>query len=204
MPLAGSLYRSEYAPVGGSGGAFITPMVYVTIIRLPAMQMEISFRWWRERNPKDYEIKKAGNKPTFTGILRDDWPTIRAKGIALGPYNPLDEFPDLYERFADISSEADAIKFVRAYGPLTHAGLKGKGDPIHIIQRQAESMAAGDLHVGLVLCPLHAVLVAGHDGIILQVKPTNLIGALWLQFADATAHRFANPTFANVDGRVGS
>jgi len=83
LPLAGSLYRSEYAPVGGSGGAFITPMVYVTIIRLPAMQMEISFRWWRERNPKDYEIKKAGNKPTFTGILRDDWPTICANALLL-------------------------------------------------------------------------------------------------------------------------
>jgi hypothetical protein len=146
------------------------------------MQMEISFRWWRERNPKDYEIKNAGMKH-LPGILRDDWPTIRAKGVALDPYNPLDEFPDLYERFADIKSEGDVVKFVRVYGPLTHDGLKGKGDTIHIIHRQAESMAAGDLHVGSVLCPLHAVLVAAHDGIILQVKPTNLLGALWLQFA---------------------
>jgi hypothetical protein len=156
------------------------------------METEISFGWWRERDPKDYEIKNAGNRPTFAGILRDDWPRIRAKGIALDPYNPIDEFPDLYERFARVRSEADVIKFVRAYGPLTHDGLGGKGDTIQKVQRQAESMAAGNLHVGLVLCNLDAVLAADHDGIHLRVKPANLLDALWLQFAQAASKGLAN------------
>ena len=161
-----------------------------------AMETEISFTWRRERNPKDYEIKNAGNRPTFTGIIRDDWPRIRAKRVALDQYKPLDELPDLYEQFARIKSEADAIKFVRAYGPLTHDGLKGKGDTIYTIQRQAESMAAGHLHVGLdvelVLCTLHATLAADHNGIHLKIEPANLLDALWLQFAQAVSRGLAN------------
>lgn len=162
------------------------------------MQTEISFGWWRERNQKDYEIKNAGNRPTFTGIIRDDWPRIRAKGAALDPYRPLDEFPDLYERFAKIKSEADAIKFVRAYGPLTCDGLNGKGDTIFLIQRQAESMAAGNVLAGaamldgVALCNLNAVLAADHDGLHLRIEPSNLRDALWLQFADAAFKGLAN------------
>src|SRR5262249_48236271 len=131
-------------------------------------------------------------RPSFTGILRDDWSRIVAKGIALDPYRPIDDHPNPYARFAKVRSEDDVIKFVRAYGPLTNDGLGGKGDTIFKILRQAESMAAGNLHVGLVLCTLNAGLVAAHNGIQLNVVPTDLLDALWLQFAQAQSKGRAN------------
>src|SRR5262249_45184831 len=78
-----------------------------------------------------------------------------------------------------------------------HDGLQGKGDIIHVIQRQAEGMAAGrlppyGLPVEWVLCDLHATLAAGHEGIHLRVEPTNLRDALWLQFAEAASLGLAN------------
>src|SRR5262249_35607027 len=116
----------------------------------------------------------------------------------LDQYNPIDEFPDLYERFARIKSEEDVIKFVRAYGPLTHDGLSGKGDTIHIIQGRAEGIAAGRLPpAGLggfefVMCDLHATLAADHVGIHLKTESSNLLDALWLQFAEAVSLGLAN------------
>jgi hypothetical protein len=166
------------------------------------MQTEISFQWWRERNPKDYEIKNAGTKPNILAVLHEDWPanepTIRAKRIALDPYNPLDEFPDLYERFTKIRSEADAIKFVRAYGPLTVEGLNGKGDIIQIIQGQARNMARGwPVAYGLLglpepHVPLYATLAADQNGFHLKIEPASLLDALWLQFAEAVSRGLAN------------
>jgi hypothetical protein len=161
------------------------------------MQADVTFTWWRERNPRDYEEFKPEarrEKPTFVGlVLHDRVSRIVAKGVSLERYQPLKEFPDLYARFAKLRSQDDVIKFIRTFGPLTEEGLRGgKGDNTFTALRQAESMAAGNLHVGLVFCELNAKLIAEHDGIHLKIEPNNLREALWLQFAQAASKGLAN------------
>jgi hypothetical protein len=161
------------------------------------MRASINFTWWRERNPRDYveiEAEAFRNRPSFVDVvLKGRQPRIVAKGICLDRYHPLEEFPDLYERFAKLHSKDGAVKFIRTFGPLTDDGLRGgKGDSLYKVLRQAESMAAGNLHVGLTLCTLEARLVAEHNGIHLQVQPSNLLDALWLQYADAASKGLAN------------
>jgi hypothetical protein len=159
------------------------------------MQTDITFTWWRERNPSDYEeIGERRERPTFSDVLHPErWARIVAKGISLERYEPLQRFPDLYERFACLESEDDVAKFIRKFGPLTEEGLHGgKGDSLRTGLGQAESMAASNLHIGLVLCALKAWLATDHDGIHLKVEPTNLLDALWLQFAEAATAGRAN------------
>jgi hypothetical protein len=161
------------------------------------MQTDVSFTWWRERNRRDYiEIMPEAFRPmpSFVDVaVNDRVPRIVAQGVCLEPYQPLKEFPDLYERFARLRTQREAVEFVRAFGPLTEEGLKGgKGDSLYMVLRRAEAMAQGNLHVGFVVCSLNARLVAGHDGISLQVEPANLDDALWFQFAQAAANGLAN------------
>jgi len=161
------------------------------------MQADVHFTWWRQQNPSDYkEIKPEvrREKPTMVGyVLKDQTSRIVAKGAGLERYEPLKKFPDLYARFAKLRSQDDVVKFIRTFGPLTQDGLHGgKGDNLFKMLRQAESMAAGNLHVGIVLTNLNASLVAEHDGIHLRVEPTNLLEALWFQFAQAASKGLAN------------
>jgi hypothetical protein len=53
-------------------------------------------------------------------------------------------------------------------------------------------MAADNLHIGFVICNLNARLVADHSGLRLQAELTNLLDALWLQFAQAKSKGLAN------------
>jgi hypothetical protein len=162
------------------------------------MQADISFTWWRERNQKDYvEVlpdERRHRMPSLVRrVLKGQIPRIVAKGVCLERYQPLKEFPDLYERFAKLRSQYDVVKFIRTYGPLTEEGLKGgKGDDTFMGLRQAESMAAGNLYVGFVICNLSTRLIADHNGYRLQAEPNNLLDALWLQFAQATSRGLAN------------
>jgi len=162
------------------------------------MQADISFTWFRERNPRDYEEimpELRRERPSFVGrILHGRVPRIIAKGVSYEQYKPLEQFPDLYARFAKLRSQEDVVKFVRTFGPLTEEGLhKGKGDDLFMGLRMAESMAAGNLPVGWApVCTLNATLVADHDGIHLKVEPTNLLDALWLQFARAASKGLTN------------
>ena len=161
------------------------------------MQADVSFTWWRERNPSDYkEIKPELRRETPTMdsyVLKDQVSRLVAKGVGLERYEPLEKFPDLYARFAKLRSQDDVVKFIRTFGPLTEEGLKGgKGDNLFKMLRQAESMATGNLHVGIVLTNLAARLVVEHEGIHLRVEPTNLLEALWLQYAQARSKGLAN------------
>ena len=68
------------------------------------MQAELRFTWARERNPRDYREWGSPRParpvaPKMEDILHDRWPRIVAKGVCLDRYEPLAEFPDLYERF---------------------------------------------------------------------------------------------------------
>jgi hypothetical protein len=51
---------------------------------------------------------------------------------------------------------------------------------------------AGNLHVGMVFAQLNASLVAERDGLHLKIAPTDLLEALWLQFAQAVSKGLAN------------
>jgi hypothetical protein len=53
-------------------------------------------------------------------------------------------------------------------------------------------MAADNLHIGFVIRNLNARLVADHSGLRLQAELTNLLDALWLQFAQAKSKSLAN------------
>lgn len=92
------------------------------------MRADISFTWWRERNPRDYveiEAEAFRNRPSFVDVvLKGRQPRIVAKGICLERYHPLEEFPDLYERFAKLRSKDGAVKFIRtlAHLPMTACG----------------------------------------------------------------------------------
>jgi hypothetical protein len=161
------------------------------------MRAEINFTWWRERDPRDYveiDAEAFRNRPSFVDVVQKGrQPRIVAKGIALESYHPLEKFPDLYERFAKLRSKDDAVKFIRTFGPLTDDGWRGgKGDSLYKVLRQAESMGADNLHIGVTLCVFEARLVAEHDGIHLRAQPSNLLDALWLQYADAAFKGLAN------------
>jgi hypothetical protein len=159
------------------------------------MEAEIGFTWWRELNPRDYtETNVDAQHISFVDMVIDDnVHRITANGVCLEAYRPLEKFPDLFELFTRVRSQQDAVKFVRTFGPLTEDGFQGgKGDSVFKIQVQAQSMAAGHLLPGVVMCSMNAKLVADHDGIRLQVEPHNLLEALWLQFADAERRGHAN------------
>jgi hypothetical protein len=170
------------------------------------MEAEVRFTWWRECDPNDYTELNAeafGVISFVDRVINGKIPRIVAKGVCMEAYSPLDEFPDLYERFGKVRSQQDVVKFVRTFGPLTEDGLNGgEGDNIVKILALARCMAAGDLHVGFLqradglpdpwggdlveqALRLKAKLTLEHDGLHLQVEPTNLLDALWFQFADA-------------------
>jgi hypothetical protein len=163
------------------------------------MEAEIGFTWWRERNSRDYEEINAMAPVPPTSfvdyVLNDNVHRIVAKGVRFEAYRPLEKFPKLFEQFAEVQSQQDAVKFVRTFGPLTDDGKPGgKGDDVHKVLVLAHAMAAGPLHIDLVpVCSLNARLVAEPDGLHLRIEPANLLEALWLQFADAVkrdqAHR---------------
>jgi hypothetical protein len=152
-------------------------------------EVEIVFTWRRERDPRDYEVIEGPRSGLSGDALMALSPSsvetdrIVAKGKCLDRYQPLDEFPDLWARFAKITNREGVVEFVRAYGPLTREGLRGKGEIIEDILREAESMRrqiVGDR--------LYAQIDIGQ----LSVRPGNLRDALWLQYSKAKSEGRAN------------
>jgi hypothetical protein len=162
------------------------------------MQADLNFTWFRERNPRDYkeimpELRREKRPNIADYVLKDRIARIVAKGVAVERYQPLEKFPDLYARFADLRSQDDVAKFIRTFGPLTEEGFPdGKGDDLFAMLGQAQSIRAGNLHVGIVFTKLNASLVAERDGLHLKIAPANLLEALWLQFAQAASKGLAN------------
>lgn len=153
-------------------------------------EVEIVFTWWRERDSRDYEVVDAPRSDQSGEALLDEAPTsieadrVVPKRKCLDRYQPLDEFPDLWERFACIKKREDAIAFVRAYGPLSREGLRGKGDIIENILSEAESMRRESVGV----TKLYARIDSGQIG----VSPSNLLDAIWLQYTKAKSEGRTN------------
>jgi hypothetical protein len=160
------------------------------------MQTDVDFTWWRERNRKDYEevmVEARREQPSFVDqILRGKVPRIVPKRVRLESYKPLEQFPDLFARFAKLQSQEDVIEFVRTFGPLTEEGLTGKGDNLFTCFETAKKMGAGNLWYDWPACTLAATLVRSRDGVSLKVEPACLLDALWFQFAQAVSKRQAN------------
>jgi hypothetical protein len=156
-------------------------------------EVEIVFTWWRERDRCDYEVIDAPRSGRSGMALLDEVALsveadrIVPKRKCLDRYQPLDEFhefPTLWEQFARIKKRENAIEFVRAYGPLTSEGLRGKGDIIADIMSEAESMRRGSVGV--------TKLYAQIDNGRIRVRPGNLLDAIWLQYTKAKSEGRAN------------
>ena len=110
---------------------------------------------------------------------------IVRNGGKLERYQPL-KIPNLFRKFIDMSrSDEGLLKFVETYGPLTHHGLRGNGEIVPEIIRQAEDMSQvvrGGI-LSMPLSKLNASIVTDHNAIRLKVSPACLLDALWLQLA---------------------
>jgi hypothetical protein len=153
-------------------------------------EVEIAFIWWRERNGRDYEVIEAPRSSLSGKALLDEAPSsvqadrIVPKRKCLDSYQPLDDIPALWEQFARIEKREDAIKFVRTFGPLGREGLRGKGDIIGNILREADSMRRDTL--GSI--KLHARIDNGQ----LRISPADFLDAIWLQYTKDKSEGRAN------------
>ncbi len=150
-------------------------------------EAEIVFTWWRERDPRNYEVVEGreSGRPLLDAAPTSIDPTrIKPNRKCLDRYRPLDEFQTLWERFARIEKREDAVEFVRAYGPLSREGLRGKGDAIVDILLEAESMQSGS--IGKVT--LDASVADG----TLRISPRSLLDAIWLQYTKIKSEGRAN------------
>ena len=77
-------------------------------------------------------------------------------------------------------SEAGVLKFVEKFGPLTHNGLRGKGEIVPEIMDQAEAMVRDGARG---LGKFKAWIEVDHEGMRLKVRPSCLLDALWLLLA---------------------
>ncbi len=111
---------------------------------------------------------------------------IVRNGGALQSYEPF-KIPNLLKRFIDAAgSEEGLLTFVEKFGPLTHEGLRGKGDVVPAMIEHAEMMMQtyrGKM-VGIPLNKLNVWVLADHKGgMRVRVSPACLLDALWLELA---------------------
>jgi hypothetical protein len=167
------------------------------------MNFQIEFTWWRALDRRDYEVIKAtapdrNREWTTLGPFEDpliiavrplvaaDFSWIKVKkGAAMERYHPL-KVQDLWKQFSNIRDWEQGIEFVEKYGPLTRQGLEGKGDVIERINGEAAEMRHNIR--GAVLSRLTARIVDGR----LRIEPSNLLNAIWLQYAKAKSAGRAN------------
>jgi hypothetical protein len=124
----------------------------------------------RRRSADPLDLPSVGIEPAR--IVRN--------GGALQSYQPL-EIPDLAGRFIQTArTEAGALEFVQTFGPLTRAGLGGRGEVVPEIMDEAAAMARyGTRGLGR----FKGWIEIDREGMRLKVKPTSLLDALWLLLA---------------------
>jgi hypothetical protein len=172
--------------------------------------IEIDFEWWKCRT--GYELVREAWRGGDDGLVHH--PTgirvlprhvmekaaylVRRPG-PLAPYRPLDKFAGLARIFAsDVKKPSDVVSFVKRFGPLTREGLHPDmgecidetiihAEAMHellataaqskrLVEMQANPLS--NIEAALVLDPL-----SGRTR--LQLKPSSLRDALWLQLAQA-------------------
>jgi hypothetical protein len=142
-------------------------------------QLEFDFTWYKDA--KGYRLTPERGR----GLDAPAWEVqpariVRNRGRLL-PYEPL-RIEDLFERFSRIKTPEDVLRFVETYGPLTHSGLRGKGDVVHDLIAEARDMRSS---VSKPLGRLNVTIRNAVSETRLRVRPASLLDALWLQFAQA-------------------
>jgi hypothetical protein len=175
-------------------------------------QVLINFEWQRDAEgyrlePNPIEPKPGGGlvyHPLGIRVVSDPnrLRLVRRGGRPI-LYRPLDRFETLYKIFAnDIRTPEDVLTFADKFGPLTIEGLDAEiGEPAYDTIVQAEAMreflgfagpdkalltrgidsqvnSLGDIDVALVLDPTTTTPK-------LQLSPSTLLDAIWLQFGQA-------------------
>jgi hypothetical protein len=143
------------------------------------------FTWYKDRKgyrlvPATLPARKPGQSVLDVAVPRPA--RIVRKGGALEAYQPL-KIDKMFEQFIKLGTEDAVFKFVKAYGPLTHDGLRGRGERVPFVLDQVNEM-----HKPTGVLPLNklnASIVAKNGETRLRVSPTCLLDAIWLQLAQA-------------------
>jgi hypothetical protein len=151
--------------------------------------LTLDFTWYKD--PKGYRLipakvprRRPGQSPLDVPSTGIEPARIVRNGGTLQSYRPLEHFPTLFDDFTKTAtSEAGVLKFIERFGPLTHDGLRGKGDIVLDAIDQARDMTGGP---GTALVKkLNASITVERDGVRLKLWPACLLDALWLQLAQA-------------------
>jgi hypothetical protein len=182
--------------------------------RLPT-QLLINFEWWRDAagyqlvpdtTPPDPE-EALVYYPLGIHIVSAEIKPLRLvrRGGDLVPYHPIDRFETLFRIFAnEVTRPEGVLAFAQRFGPLTSDGLDmSVGEPayhslVHAAgMREFLSFASGDKQLlargieaqinPLGQIDIAIVLDAETTRPKLRLSPSNLLDALWLQFAQSLA-----------------
>jgi hypothetical protein len=151
--------------------------------------LTLDFTWYKDTKgyrlvPAKLPRQRPGQSPLDVPSIGIEPARIVRNGGALQSYRPLEHFPTLFDRFIKMAtSEKGALEFVEKFGPLTHDGLRGKGEIVLDVVDQARDMTGGP---GTALVKkLNASITVERDGVRLKLWPGCLLDALWLQLAQA-------------------
>jgi hypothetical protein len=104
----------------------------------------------------------------------------------------LNDYPLLFSEFAKIETAHGLLEFIAKYGPLTPAGVGGRGDVVPSLLDQAKRMRKrlqpqrAKIAPDIPITRLTASLSTNRKGTVsLKIVPATLLDALWLQFGQA-------------------
>ena len=160
------------------------------------LEVTLSFRW--RKDTRGYQLipgKPLALRPgqSILDVASSDIHLAQSRIVRLGgklqSYQPFETVSRLHEKFLVMAkTEAGVLKFVEAFGPLTHEGFQETGEDVRNVIDQAQSMN-DVLHGGVVAMPLNRLIASietdRNNRVRLNVRPACLLDALWLQVAQA-------------------
>src|SRR5262249_8921357 len=102
--------------------------------------LTFDFTWYRDSKGYKLVPAKFGDRrlPIPDRPAKDiQPPRVVRLGGALRSYRPQ---ADLWRRFVTLQTEDAVVEFIKRWGPLTDAGLRGKGDIVPQVLDQACEM----------------------------------------------------------------
>jgi hypothetical protein len=152
--------------------------------------LTFDFTWYRDSKGYKLVPAKCGDRkvPILDRPSSDIQPArvVRLDG-KLESYRPK---TDLWLSFITLQTEPSVVDFIKKWGPLTHAGLRGKGDLVRDVLDEAEEMkhvSMGKIILPRLLNKLVVTLIRENGELRLKVRPACLLDDLWLQFAQANS-----------------
>ena len=110
------------------------------------MDLTLDFTWHKDMRgyrlvPAKFPRLRPGQS-ILDAKLADIQPArIVRNGGALQSYRPLEMVSRLHNQFISLAkTESGVLRFVETFGPLTHEGLRGKGDVVQYAIDQADDM----------------------------------------------------------------